>query len=63
MHARFIITQNTNVVCANSTGVTKVDTNVAEQSVVVHGTADPNELLAALQRWGAASGKSVELVQ
>ena len=42
--------------------VTAVETDVAGQRVVVKGAAPPAALLEALQKWGAASGKSVALL-
>jgi copper chaperone len=42
-------------------GVAAVEADVPAQSVVVKGSAAPDAMLAALQRWAAASGKTVAL--
>lgn len=44
-------------------GVSAVATDVPAKTVVVTGSAEPAAMLAALQKWGAASNKMVELVQ
>ena len=41
-------------------GALQIDV-AAKRVVVVGGTAPPAALLAALQKWGTAAGKSVEL--
>ena len=45
-------------------GVTAVETDVEAKRVVAHCAPSVNadELLQALQKWGSASGKSVELI-
>ena len=42
-------------------GVTSVETSVEKKSVVVNGTAAPEIMLAALQKWATAAGKTVSL--
>lgn len=42
-------------------GVSAVETDVQAKRVVVTGTAAPEAMLAALKKWGDASGKQVEL--
>ncbi|OQR84700.1 hypothetical protein ACHHYP_13037 [Achlya hypogyna] len=42
-------------------GVKSVACDIDAKTVVVTGTADPQVMLAALLKWSAASGKSVEL--
>lgn len=43
-------------------GVTEVKGDVATQHITVTGAAKPADVLAALQKWGAASGREVKLV-
>ena len=45
-------------------GVSDVQCNVEEKSVVVQsdGTTSPEDLCAALKKWGDASNKKVELI-
>ena len=44
-------------------GVTDIETNVEAKTVVVQADASvsPDSMLEKLQKWGNASGKSVEL--
>jgi copper chaperone len=42
-------------------GVQSVETDVAAKLVSVKGTAAPDVLLTALQKWGTAAGKTVAL--
>ncbi|EQC33573.1 hypothetical protein SDRG_08680 [Saprolegnia diclina VS20] len=44
-------------------GVKSVACDIEAQQVLVTGSADAQTMLAALLKWSAASGKSVELVQ
>lgn len=44
-------------------GVAEVNTDVPGKTVVIKGSADQGVMLAALQKWGSASNKMVELVQ
>ena len=42
-------------------GVESVNPDLDAQTVTVVGTADPQLMLAKLQKWGNAAGKKVEL--
>lgn len=44
-----------------TSGVETVEPDVAEKTVRVVGTADPEVMLEKLMKWSKASGKSVEL--
>ena len=43
-------------------GVTQVECDIGNQLVKVHGTGDPDVMLAKLMKWSTASGKSVALL-
>lgn len=43
-------------------GVEGIQTDVAAKTVVVTGTAAEGKMLEALQKWGAAASKTVELM-
>jgi copper chaperone CopZ len=45
-------------VLKNVKGIEKVDTDVATQKVVVHGSANPDEVLAAIKKTGKAASRS-----
>lgn len=47
--------------CVCSIGVLTVVPDVEAKTVLVTGTAEPQVMLEALQKWGTASGKSVAL--
>mmetsp|Transcript_3736 Transcript_3736/g.8015 ORF Transcript_3736/g.8015 Transcript_3736/m.8015 type:complete len:83 (+) Transcript_3736:119-367(+) len=42
-------------------GVVNVEPDVAAKTILVTGTADPADMLAALEKWSKVSGKPVAL--
>ena len=44
-----------------SAGVVNVEPDVAAKTILVTGTADPADMLAALEKWSKVSGKPVAL--